>query len=56
MPKTLQAATIAFSVAAPVVPQLYADDDSGHFNSRNGIRRVLLISIDEMHASIIKTA
>ena len=26
------------------------DDDHGHINQRNGIRRVLLISIDGMHA------
>ncbi len=52
MHKTLQAATIIFSVASLVAPQVYADD--GHnkngLNDRNGIRRVLLISIDGMHA------
>ena len=50
MNKRLQAATIAISVAALVVPQAYADDGSNHLNNRNGIRRVLLISIDGMHA------
>ncbi|HSR07151.1 MAG TPA: alkaline phosphatase family protein [Bryobacteraceae bacterium] len=50
MHKILQAAIMAFSVAALVVPQAYGDDGSGHLNNRNGIRRVLLISIDGMHA------
>ena len=39
-------ATMAFSLAVLVVPQAY----SKHINQRNGIRRVLLISIDGMHA------
>jgi hypothetical protein len=41
-----RAATLAFSLAAMLAPQTYADD----LNGRNGIRRVLLISIDGMHA------
>lgn len=45
MNQKLQAATIAFSIATLVVPQVYADDDAaGHFNNRNGIQRVLLIT------------
>jgi len=51
MNQKLQAATIAFSIAALVVPQVYADGDGAeHFNNRNGVQRVLLISIDGMHA------
>jgi hypothetical protein len=51
MNQKLQAATIAFSIAALVVPQVYADGDgAGHFNNRNGVQRVLLISVDGMHA------
>ncbi len=41
-----RAAAVAFSFAALVVPRANADD----INERNGIRRVLLISIDGMHA------
>jgi hypothetical protein len=40
------AATIALSLAILAVPQAYSE----HINQRNGIRRVLLISIDGMHA------
>ena len=50
MNKTLQVVTIAIALTALVVPQVYADDGSNHLNDRNGIRRVLLISIDGMHA------
>jgi len=50
MNKTLQVATIAISVAALIAPQVYADDDSEHFGGSEGIQRVLLISIDGMHA------
>ena len=41
-----KAVTIAFSLALLVAPQAYSE----HINQRNGIRRVLLISIDGMHA------
>jgi hypothetical protein len=41
---------IAISLVALLAPQAYSDDGSGHLNERNGIRRVLLISIDGMHA------
>jgi hypothetical protein len=41
---------IAIFLATLMAPQAYPDDGSGHFNNRNGIRRVLLISIDGMHA------
>ena len=41
-----KSATIALSLAALVVPLAYSD----HINHRNGIRRILLISIDGMHA------
>jgi hypothetical protein len=37
---------VAFSLAVLVAPQAYSE----HINQRNGIRRVLLISIDGMHA------
>jgi len=40
------AAATAFSIALLVAPQAY----SQHINQRNGVRRVLLISIDGMHA------
>ncbi len=39
-------AGIAFSLATLLAPQAYPQ----HINNRNGIRRVLLISIDGMHA------
>jgi len=42
----LRAAAIVFSLAALVMPRANADN----INERNGIRRVLLISIDGMHA------
>jgi hypothetical protein len=42
----LRAATVAISLAGLVAPQASAED----LNQRNGIRRVLLISIDGMHA------
>ena len=38
---------IALSVAVLMAPQAYSED---HLDSRNGIRHVLLISIDGMHA------
>ena len=44
--KKHNAAAIAVTLAVLAVPQAY----SQHLNSRNGIRRVLLISIDGMHA------
>ena len=40
------AAATVFSIALLVAPQAY----SQHINQRNGVRRVLLISIDGMHA------
>jgi hypothetical protein len=40
---------IVFSAALLATAAAYADDD-GHINRRNGIQRVLLISIDGMHA------
>jgi len=39
-------AAIAISLAVLVTPQAYSE----HINQRNGIRRVLLVSIDGMHA------
>jgi predicted AlkP superfamily pyrophosphatase or phosphodiesterase len=39
-------AAIALSLAILLTPQAY----SQHINERNGIRRVLLISVDGMHA------
>src|SRR5580765_5261045 len=50
MNNRLQIATIAISVATLVAPKAYGDDGSNHLNDRNGIRRVLLTSIDGMHA------
>jgi len=40
---------MAISFATLIAPQAYSQDGN-HFNNRNGIRRVLLISIDGMHA------
>jgi Type I phosphodiesterase / nucleotide pyrophosphatase len=45
----IKATILAFSLAALAVRQVHADD-SAHINDRNGIRHVLLISIDGMHA------
>src|SRR5260370_5576106 len=42
----LKVAAIGFSIAVLLAPQA----NSQHINQRNGIRRVLLISIDGMHA------
>jgi hypothetical protein len=42
----LKVAAIGFSIAVLLAPQA----DSQHINQRNGIRRVLLISVDGMHA------
>ena len=42
----LKVAAIGFALAVLMVPQAY----SQHTNQRNGIRRVLLISVDGMHA------
>lgn len=50
MNKKLQVATIAILIAALGIPRVYADDKSVHFGGHNGIQRVLLISIDGMHA------
>jgi Type I phosphodiesterase / nucleotide pyrophosphatase len=41
--------TIIFSAALLAAAAAFADDD-GHINGRNGIQRVLLISVDGMHA------
>jgi hypothetical protein len=46
-------AAIVLTLPVLLAPRAYSqhsDDDGGGFNNRNGIRRVLLISIDGMHA------
>jgi hypothetical protein len=46
----LKVAAIGFAIAALLAPQADSQANSEHINQRNGIRRVLLISIDGMHA------
>ena len=46
MVNKINAAVIALSLAVLIAPRAYAQN----LNQRNGIRRVLLISVDGMHA------
>jgi hypothetical protein len=48
--KKRNATGIALSLAVLMAPQAYPQDDHISINNRNGIRHVLLISIDGMHA------